>query len=98
MAKLWQSAGDICSHVNQSFGHVMARIWQSYDRAMAKFGKVMVKLWQRYGKVYGKAMAELWQGDSEVMVKLILAPVRNSMTTFVPPAMGMWPVTWQQGK
>ena len=26
------------------------------------------------------------------------APVRNSMTTFVPPAMGMWPVTWQQGK
>ena len=74
MAKLWQSAGDICSHVNQSFGHVMARIWQSYDRAMAKFGKVMVKLWQSYGKVYGKAMAELWQGDSEVMVKLILAP------------------------
>jgi len=26
------------------------------------------------------------------------APVRNRMTTFVPPAMGMWPVTWQQGK
>ena len=74
MAKLWQSDGDVCSHVNQSFGHVMARIWQSYGRAMGKFGKVMVKLRQSYGKVYGKAMAELWQRDSEVMVKLCLAP------------------------
>ena len=55
--------------LSQSCGHVMARIWQSYDGVMAKFGKVMVKLWPRYGKVYGKAMAELWQRDSEVMVK-----------------------------
>ena len=60
--------------LSQSFGHVMARVWQSYDRAMAKLGQVMVKFWQSYGKVYGKAMAELWQRDSEVMVKLCLAP------------------------
>ena len=41
---------------------------------MVMFGKVMVKLWPRYGKVYGEAMAEVWQRDSEVMVKLFLAP------------------------
>ena len=74
MAKLWQGGGDICSQVNQSFGHVIARIWQSYDRVLAKFGKVMVKLWPRYGIDYGKAMAELWQRGSDVMVELCLAP------------------------
>ena len=41
---------------------------------MAKSGKVMVKLWQSYGRVYGKAMAEVWQRDSVVMVKLCWAP------------------------
>ena len=36
MAKLWQGGGDICSQVNQSFGHVMARIWPCYGKNMAK--------------------------------------------------------------
>ena len=34
----------------------------------------MVKLRQSYGKVFGKAVAKLWQRDTEVMVKLCLAP------------------------
>ena len=78
MARGWQSYGKVRATsvpmLSQSFGHVMARIRQSYDGVVAKFGKVMVKLWPRYGKVYGKAMAELWQRDSEVMVKLWLTP------------------------
>ena len=46
MAKRWQSDGDVCSHVDQSFDHVMSRIWQSYGRALAKFGN--------YGEVKAK--------------------------------------------
>ena len=73
MARGWQIYGKVTATsvpmLSQSFGQVVSRIWQRYDEVMAKFGEVMVKLWFRYGKVYGKAMAELWQRDSEVMVK-----------------------------
>ena len=75
MAKLWQSDGAVCSHVDQSFDHVMARIWQSYGRALAKFGnygEVKAKLWQGFWQRRGEVMAKGYRGYGEVMFGPIL--------------------------